>query len=135
MMLTASLSAFHLLGFTLVTGSALFANLRLLGALFPERPVVEITATAGRGIAGGLIVSIATGLLSFAPRALSASANSTFRLKMVLLVAAAAFQFAAHRTVARRLGSSTRRLRAIGGMGLVLWLGLALTACAFILLE
>lgn len=38
LMLTAALSAAHMLGFTLVTGSALVVNLRLLGALLTERP-------------------------------------------------------------------------------------------------
>ena len=41
--LTAALSALHLIGFTLVMGSALVSNLRLLGRLFPERPATAVT--------------------------------------------------------------------------------------------
>jgi hypothetical protein len=135
LLLTGALSAVHLLGFTLVTGGALVANLRLLGSLFPHRAVEEVTGPAARGIALGLAVSIGTGLLLFAPRALSASVNSTFRLKMLLLLAAAAFHFTMHRRVARRPGAAPALLRATGGIGLALWVGVALAGCAFILLE
>lgn len=135
LVLTAALSAVHLLGFTLVTGGALVSNLRLVGALFPRYPVVEVSRPASRGIAVGLALSITTGLLLFAPRAIAASSNSTFQLKMLLLLGAAAFHVTLHRGVARRPGTTPRLQRLIGGVGLALWLGLALAGCAFILLE
>src|SRR5439155_1705744 len=86
-MLTAGLSAIHLIGFTLLMGSALVSNLRLAGVLFQQRPIVEVHDPANRAIALGLIVSIFTGLLLFAARASAASANGFFQLKMGLLVA------------------------------------------------
>lgn len=135
LLLTGGLSAVHLLGFTLVTGGALVANLRLLGVLFPERPVADVTIPAGRGIAVGLAVSVATGLLLFAPRALAASANGTFQLKMLLLVAAAVFHATLHRRVAQRAPATKPVLRMTGAVGLALWLGVALAGSAFILLE
>jgi len=135
LVLTAALSAVHLLGFTLVTGGALVSNLRLVGALFPRYPVVEVSRPASRGIAVGLVLSITTGLLLFAPRAIAASSNSTFQLKMLLLLGAAAFHVTLHRGVAWRPSTTPRLQRLIGGVGLALWLGLALAGCAFILLE
>jgi len=132
--LTAGLSATHLLGFTLSTGGALVSNLRLLGVLFSHRPVMEITRPATRGVLVGLIVSIVTGALLFSPRALAASENSTFQLKMLLLVAAAAFQFTVHQRIAAQ-SSSPRLQRLTGTLGMLLWIGLALAGCAFILLE
>jgi hypothetical protein len=135
LLLTASLSAIHLLGFTLVTGGALVANLRLLGALLPQYPVIEITRPASRGIALGLAISIATGLLLFAGKATAVSANGTFQLKMLLLVAAALFHFTWHRRVVRRGAASVRLLQVTGALGLSLWVGLALAGCAFILFE
>lgn len=133
--LTAGLSAAHLVGFTLVTGGALVANLRLLGVLLPGRPAAQITDPAARGIAVGLALSVTTGLLLFGPRASSAAANSTFQLKMGLLVAAAAFHFVVHRQVARHGTASTAVQRMTGAVGLALWTSLALAGCAFILLE
>ena len=131
----ASLSAIHLLGFTLVTGGALVANLRLLGALLPRRPAADVTRPASLGIAIGLAVSIATGLLLFAWRAGELVSNGTFQVKMLLLVGATIFQFTLHRSVARRPAATVTSLRLTGGVGLALWLGLALAGCAFILFE
>ena len=90
-------------------------------------------APAGRAIAAGLLLSVSTGVLLFAPRAVSAGHNPTFQLKMALLVAAATLQFAMVRPLARTAGTSTRRLP--GAIALSLWAWLAVTACAFILLE
>jgi hypothetical protein len=134
--LTAWLSATHALGFTLVIGSALVANLRALGALLPRSPLRDVIAPANRAILIGLTISVATGVLLFSARAVEAAANGTFQLKMLLLIAAAAFQFTILRAVAVRERLPARnRAVAAGAAGLLLWLGLAVTACAFILLE
>jgi hypothetical protein len=123
--MTAVLSAFHALGFTFIMGGALFANLGKLGALFPSRPVREVTGPGSRLIALGLALSLPTGLLLFGPKAVTAGHNSTFQLKLLLILGASAVQF----------GLLRRDTRAVGALGLFLWVGLALTACAFILLE
>jgi hypothetical protein len=123
--ITAILSAVHALGFTFIMGGALFANLGKLGVLFPSRPAEDVAVPGSRLIALGLALSIPTGLLLFGPRATNAGHNSTFQLKLLLIVAASAVQF----------GLMRRGARAVGGLGLLLWVALALTACAFILLE
>jgi hypothetical protein len=133
--LVGSLSSIHLLGFTLITGGALVSNLRLLGVLFADRPVREVVGPTFRGIEVGLLISIPTGFLMFTPRAMSAFANETFRLKMLLLLTAAVLHFAFFRRIARGAVSSTGALKAAGAMGLALWLGVGLAGCAFILLE
>ena len=135
LMLTAALSAAHLIGFTLVTGGALVANLNLLGVLFQDRPALDVTRPATRGIALGLTVSVVTGVLLFGPRATVASGNSIFQTKMALLLAAVVFHLAVHQRVARNesAAGATRRVTAVAG--LLLWTGLALAGCAFILLE
>jgi len=134
LILTGALSAVHLVGFTLTTGGALVANLNLLGVLFPDRPPLEITRPASRGIAFGLAISVLTGVLLFAPRATVASVNGIFQLKMLLLVAAILFHTLVHQRVARGSASASVR-RGAGAVGLLLWTGLALAGCAFILLE
>lgn len=132
--LTAVLSAVHLLGLTTVLGSALVSHLRMLGVLFPDRPVAEIAGPTGRALLGGLAVSVVTGLLLFAPRAEQAMANSTFQLKMLLLVAAVTVHVLWQRRVVRRVVPG-RLLAAVGAAGLGLWLSVALAGCAFILVE
>jgi hypothetical protein len=123
--ITAVLSACHALGFTFIMGGALFANLGKLGVLFPSRRTEEVAVPGSRLIALGLALSIPTGLLLFGPRATNAGHNSTFQLKVLLILVASAVQF----------GLLRRDTRAIGALGLVLWVSVALTACAFILLE
>jgi len=135
LMLTASLSAVHLLGFTLVMGSALLVNLRLLGVLLPQRALVEVTRPASRVIALGLVISLATGFLLFSTRAMSAIQNSTFQMKMLLLLAAIVFHFAIQSRVTRRPQSGVFTLRTTAVSGLALWMGLAVTACWYILFE
>jgi len=142
--LTAWLSAIHVLGFTLVTGSALVANLRGLGVLLPRTPIGAILRPAHRAVVLGLAISVSTGALLFSARATEVAANDTFRLKMLLLIAAAAFQLTFVPSIAKRdpaAGPGTSAqfsvsgARATAAVALVLWLGLALAACAFILLE
>jgi hypothetical protein len=134
-MFTASLSAIHLLGFTLVTGGALVANLRLLGVIFPQQPVNDVTRPASRAILLGLAISLVTGALLFLGRATAVSANGAFQIKILLLVAATIFHFTAHGSVATRASVGAQRARTTGAIGLSLWVGLAVAACAFILLE
>lgn len=132
--ITAWLSAVHVVGFAIVTGSALVANLRGLGVLFPASALGEVLRPANRTILLGLAISVATGALLFAARAAEVAANGTFQLKMLLLAAAVVSQFTPLRGGARE-PSSGPATRVIAGVRLMLWLGLALVACAFILLE
>jgi hypothetical protein len=129
------LSAMHLVGFALVMGSTLMANLRLAGWLFAERPAVEVTAPAARAIAIGLVISLITGGLHFITRAEAAAHNWIFQIKMALLLSAVLVQFLLQPGVVRS-GSSTPGARRLTGLlGLALWWGVALAGCAFILFE
>src|SRR5262245_31138620 len=131
--ITAWLSAAHAVGFALVIGSALVANLRGVGAVLRQCSLADVVRPANRAIALGLAVSVATGLLLFAARAAEAGANGTFRLKMLVLIAAVVVQFAAVRGADPR--DVPRDARAASAVALALWLCLALTAFAFVLLE
>jgi hypothetical protein len=83
----------------------------------------------------GLAVSVTSGLLLFAPRASSAAANSTFQLKMLLLLCAAVFQLTLYRLVTRAGGSLHLGLRLVAALGPMLWFGVAVVGSVFILLE
>ena len=134
-MLTAGLSAVHLLGFTLVMGSAVVSNLRMLGAVFLDQPATAITRPASRALLLGACVSVTTGFLLFLPRAVGASRNDFFRVKILLLVAAALFHLVVQRRVAATASAAPGLSRMVGAVGLALWLGLAVAAGAFILIE
>lgn len=130
-LVTGLLSGLHLLGLTLVVGGALVSGLRRLGFVLVDRPVTDVTRPISRGMSIGLAVSVSTGLLLFAPRASAAAGNSFFQTKMILLLAAAVFQFA----VAWRLDARSRMRQLTGTIQLALWFSVALAGCAFILLE
>jgi hypothetical protein len=135
LMLTAGLSAIHVLGFTLVTGGAFISNLRLLGILLPGHAVAVVARPAARGIAVGLLISGLTGFLLFAPRAPEAGVNPIFRFKMLMLASAAAFHFIVHRPVSTRSAVNALAQRLVGAVGLALWASVAVAGCAYILLE
>jgi len=132
---TASLSAVHLLGFTLVMGSALVCALHLLGVLLPEQPSAAIVRPATRGLILGLCISAVTGGLLVLPRASSAAMNPVFRLKMLLLVAGLVAHAFAVAPLAARTTAGPRTRRLAGLAEVVVWAGVALAGCAFILLE
>jgi hypothetical protein len=130
-LLTGFISAIHLLGLTLLVGGALVSGLRMMGLILADRPMSDVTPAPVRGMLAGLVISVGSGLLLFAPRALAAAENSFFQVKMLLLCAAVAFYFAVYRVASRRAGDA----RLAGGVGLILWVGVAAAGCAFILLE
>lgn len=131
----ASLSALHLIGFTLAMSAALVTNLHLSGLLFAERPSTELVRPAARILLAGLGASLVTGALMFLPRAASAAANPTFRTKLSLLAAASLLALVVQPRVTARATAPGASARILGGAGLVLWLGVALAACSFILFE
>ncbi len=129
------LSAIHLLGMTLLVGGALVSTLKLLGVIFPEQPVSDVTTATDRGMILGLTISVGTGLLLFAPRASEIVQNSFFQTKMLLLLTAGLFHFAVRRRVTGERHSAPGLRRFAGACGFALWFGVALAGCAFILLE
>lgn len=131
----ATLSAVHVLGYALVMGGAVVGNLRLAGLIVPSVPTNDVVGPASRGIAYGLVLSIATGILLVSWKAVAAFGNDIFRIKMLLLVAAALLHFLWQARVARNASADRGALRLAGSVGLIVWLGLALAAAAYILFE
>lgn len=132
---TASLSALHLLGFTLMMGSVMLCSLHLLGLLLAEQPTAAIVRPAARALLAGLCLSVVTGVLLVMPRASGAVMHTTFRLKMLLLVLGVLLQVfvVAPLAVRAHAGVWTRRLSGLAS--LMVWGGVAVAGCAFILLE
>ena len=135
LLITAWLSAIHLIGFTLVMSAGVVWNLHAAGALLAGAPTRTVAGNALRLLVLGLTISLLTGLALFSPRASYTAPNGVFQLKMALLLAAAIYQFAINLTVLRRRTVSPYSLRASGVLGTMLWVALAITACWFILFE
>ena len=133
--ITAWLSATHLIGFTLVMSGGVIWSLRASGILLSRLPSESIIRPAIRVLVIGLTISLVTGFALFSPRASYTAPSGVFQLKMALLLSAAIYQFTMHRVVCRMPGPTQLLLRSIGGLGLLLWLSLAVVACWFILFE
>jgi len=134
LMLTAWLSAIHLIGFTAVMGGAIVSNGRLAGALLPTVPARGVVGVGRLLILPGLAVSIGSGFALFSARATTVVESGAFDLKMSLLLIAVAVQIGIWRR-AHYVGHDTRSMVLPGFFGLTLWVGLALAACWFILFE
>lgn len=134
-LLTGFISAIHLLGLTLLVGGALVSSLRMLGITLTDRPMSDVTPGPGVGMIIGLVISGVSGLLLFLPRAVAAAENSFFQVKMTLLCAAALFHFGVYRGISRRTDATASVVKFTGGVGLILWFGIAVAGCAFILFE
>lgn len=135
LMVTAWLSAVHVIGYTLVMSSGFVWNFRAAGAFFRAQPLPRVAGPSRRILIIGLAISIPTGLLLFAPRASYTAPSGIFQLKMILLLAAVVTQLMLSSLLVRERRVNPVLVRAGGILGLLLWLSLAVAACWFILFE
>src|SRR5215469_15316808 len=95
------IQSLHLFGLTLVLGTTVIFNLRLLGLGFRQLELPSIAKQLWRVAVLGLSVSIATGILVFIPDPARYAANTAFKTKLVILTFAVLFQFTVFRKVIR----------------------------------
>jgi hypothetical protein len=132
--LTGGLSGLHLIGLTLLVGSALVSCAALAGFVASDQPIAELTRAARRASIVGLCLSVTTGLLLVSFRLSMSTANRAFQIKMLFIVVAALFQFLVSAPAAR--GRRTVLSPGLaGGIAFLLWFGVVLSGCAFILFE
>jgi hypothetical protein len=93
----------HVIAITLVVGSVMIVDLRVLGLTSPRKPITELSAEVLPWTWGAFLIALVTGSLLFAAKAHAYFGNLNFRLKMLLLVMAAlnmlVFHFVSYRTV------------------------------------
>ncbi len=130
----AALSSLHLLGLAVVMSAVFGSSLRSLNVLFVTAPLSQVYHSANRLLGAGLAVSAVSGFLMFMPRAAAAMANPTFRAKLALIGAGiVVYGFAFMSARSDRSAGMARRM--LAASPLMLWLGVVLAGCAFILLE
>lgn len=133
--LMGALSSIHLLGLTLIVGSSILVCLRSFGFLLPDQPHAEVMKPAGKAILLGFAISLTTGSLMFAPRAVTASVHSAFQIKMILLLAAVVFHCTLYRSVTRNGESRPPWRRLTGVLGVALWFAVGFCGCLFAVFE
>jgi len=117
----------HVLSLMVFAGTILFVDLRLLGFAFRNTPVSRISDSVLPWTIGGLIVTILTGSTLFFANPLEYFHNFAFRVKLVLLFAAAInilwfhFRVQSNRPAWDAAQTPPRAARASAASSLTLW--------------
>ena len=111
----------HLFGLTLLLGTVIAMNLRLLGFDGSGR----LDAAQGQGYAPlfwtALAVTVVTGTVLFLAEPLKCYNNAAFLAKMALLAVALLFHLTLHRWIRRSGDSTAAARRAVAVLSLALW--------------
>ncbi|MFP6622379.1 MAG: DUF6644 family protein [Myxococcota bacterium] len=91
----------HVLALLLFVGSVTFVDLRLLGWVFREVPVSEVTARLIPWTIGGFVIVATTGALLFYAIPVRTYLSIFFRIKLIVLVIAGANTMIFHRHTTR----------------------------------
>jgi hypothetical protein len=123
---------FHLFGLTMLLGTILLIDLRLLGLGMQRQPVTRLASQLAPWTVASLALSLASGIPLFLSEALKCYASDSFRVKMLFLFLAILFHF----TICRRFTTSDAaritpwRSRLVASLSLSLWVGVALAGRA-----
>jgi hypothetical protein len=117
----------HLTGITLLLGTTLALNIRLLSLGFRRMSLPYLTEQLWPWTRAGMALTIISGIMVFLPDPTRYAHNGPFRLKMALLALALLYQFAVFRVVVRSDPESRTKTRsaAFSAVSLCLWFGVA----------
>jgi hypothetical protein len=128
-----TLEAVHVIGFTLVFGTILVLDLRLLGLASTRRPVHRVVGDVLKWTWVAFAVTAVTGALMFTTNALVYYDNFYFRTKIALLALAGLNMFVFEVTARRTINhwDSARSAppvgRVVAVLSLVIWVGVIFT--------
>ncbi len=113
----------HLLGLSLLGGSLLIVDLRMLGLGLTRQRIDDLARAARPWLFAALAVMLATGLLLFLSEAVKCYYNTSFRVKMFTLPVALVYTLAVRERVARGVTLDTSmKSRLVGALSIALWL-------------
>lgn len=117
----------HILGFTVLVGSAVMFDLRLLG-LAPSLPVVPSARHLLKWSRLSLLVVLPSGLMLFMTQATETWANIAFRLKLLLLCVAALNALLFHLRTRKSMGGWDKQGMPVAAkvsaiVSLIVWTG------------
>ena len=124
----------HLLGLTLLLGTVLVLDLRLLGASMRRQSIPEIARATTPLLWAGVALAVGSGLLLFLAEAIKCYYNVAFWYKMGLLCSAILFQLVVQRRLRADPAESAAVVKGIAAVSLFLWFGVAVAgrAIAFV---
>lgn len=126
------IESIHVIAITLVVGTILWVDLRLLGVAATRYPITLLSRELVPWTWGAFIVATVTGLGMFITRAASHVENPAFQWKLALIALAGAnmayFHFRVYRSIHEwdEIIATPRQLKIIGATSLLLWSGVML---------
>ena len=128
----AAVEMLHLLSLSILGGSILIVDLRLLGVGVRSQSAAALAQELKPFLIGSLTVSVVTGILLLSEEPMKCYYNQAFRLKMLLLALAVFFYFLVQERLFHHEPSGGRSLLAklTGIVSLLLWLSVGLAGRA-----
>lgn len=126
----------HVLTLMLSLGMLVIIDLRMMGKTFTSIPAAELAQRLNRPMIIGFAVMIVTGILLYYAIPVRTTQSIWFRIKVVLLVAAAINAYLFHRAMRASVDTWNTaevppdRIRRGAATSLVLWLGVVFTGRA-----
>jgi hypothetical protein len=120
----------HVLAITLIAGTIVTVDLRVIGAIFADLPIARIARALLPYTWYGFALMVISGLPLFAAEAVKLYDNPAFRIKMVLLVLAGLNALLFHKMAYPALAELPARsrtpvaARAFASVSVVLWSGI-----------
>ena len=124
-----AIESIHVLAILFVIGSISRVDLRLLGVIWRDRPITQVSDELLPWTWTSFVVAAAAGSFLFTSAAIKYSGNIFFDVKMVLIVLAGinmlVFQFVTYRTVDQwnMAASPPVAAKIAGALSLTLWIG------------
>jgi len=131
----AIIETVHILGLTVLLGTLLAMDLRLLGLSMRRYSTVQVAKELTPLTLGALGVMVLTGIPMFMYQAIRYSTSTPFFIKMVFLLSAISLHFTIHRkAILRDVNEDTRLGKVSACLSLMCWLGVAFAgrAIAFV---
>ncbi len=123
----AIIETFHILALTVLLGTIVALDLRLLGVRTTRQSTAELARELAPFTAMALVVSIVTGIPMFMSQAIRYSQSVSFLVKMTLLVLTIAFHFTIYRNMTMASASKGGGFgRLAASLSLMCWFGIAL---------
>jgi hypothetical protein len=121
----AVIESIHLLALSVIGGSILIVDLRLLGFGLTRQTVGEVAREAQPWLMASLAVMLVTGVLLFVSEPIKCFYSTPFRIKMLCLLLGSVWAFTVRRKVAVAGEGHVRPiwLKLVALVSLVLWFG------------
>ena len=117
---------FHIVGLSILGGSVLLLNLRLIGVRFRDDRIPVLARDLFPWMVGSIVVMLISGFLLFSTEAVKMYGNWAFQLKMLFLLLAVVFTFTVYRRVTSRDDSSVAVRWVMAVVSILLWTGVGL---------